>query len=66
MNSNIPKLLATSSKIQIKQHVPIGSIRKGPHAIERSLVPDEVVIKRRFGNSNYLLNIVIFKNAMRS
>uniref|UniRef100_A0A034WF92 Female-specific protein transformer n=1 Tax=Bactrocera dorsalis TaxID=27457 RepID=A0A034WF92_BACDO len=52
MNSNIPKLLATSSKIQIKQHVPIGSIRKGPHAIERSLVPDEVVIKRRFGEGS--------------
>nr|AIK25402.1 female-specific transformer [Bactrocera tryoni]AIK25405.1 transformer-like protein [Bactrocera tryoni] len=52
MNSNTPKLFATSSKIQIKQHVPIGSIRKGPHAIERSLVPDEVVIKRRFGEGS--------------
>nr|CAG29241.1 female-specific transformer protein [Bactrocera oleae]CAG29243.1 female-specific transformer protein [Bactrocera oleae] len=52
MNSNIPKLFATSSKIQIKQHVPNGSIRKGPHAIERSLVPDEVVIKRRFGEGS--------------
>uniref|UniRef100_A0A0A1WJL1 Female-specific protein transformer n=2 Tax=Zeugodacus cucurbitae TaxID=28588 RepID=A0A0A1WJL1_ZEUCU len=52
MNLNIPKTLATTSKIQIKQHVPIGSIRKGPHAIERSLVPDEVVIKRRFGEGS--------------
>nr|UTQ10575.1 male-specific transformer variant 1 [Zeugodacus tau]UTQ10576.1 male-specific transformer variant 2 [Zeugodacus tau]UTQ10577.1 male-specific transformer variant 1 [Zeugodacus tau]UTQ10579.1 male-specific transformer variant 2 [Zeugodacus tau] len=65
MNLNIPKPLATTSKIQIKQHVPIGSIRKGPHAIERSLVPDEVVIKRRFGNFNYLLNLKKLKNVIR-
>lgn len=66
MNSNVPKRLATSSKIKIQQHVPSGSIRKGPHAIERTLVPDEVVIKRRFGNFNYLINVMKLENAIRS
>nr|AAM88675.1 transformer peptide M2 [Ceratitis capitata] len=50
MNMNITKASATTRKIRIEQNVPSGSVRKGPYAIERSVNPSEVVIKRRFGN----------------
>ncbi|XP_017467712.1 PREDICTED: serine/threonine-protein kinase fray2-like isoform X2 [Rhagoletis zephyria] len=42
----------STRKIQIEQSVPSGSVGKGPYDIERSVDPNEVVIRRKLGEGS--------------